>query len=268
MTEKEIFPGVHLILDGHGDACSLIIGSEKALLFDTMLGIGDLKGFVRTITDLPLTVVNSHGHIDHIGGDFQFPEVYLNHMDWPVFENSLGLIPELVGDIQELMSEDVKTHKQRPELKDYGPGDAFDLGGIRLKVIGLPGHTPGSMGLLYEAGTYIDGREHPGILLVGDAVSPQECLLFDESLSLEVYQRTLRGLDQYDFDWFVGAHFEQAFPREIIGRFIEAASLPGRHAKGYRYRFSLIPRYRGILYILDMRNELIDDAICIITKNI
>ncbi|MFP5109041.1 MBL fold metallo-hydrolase [Neobacillus sp. C211] len=51
------------------------------MLFDTCYGIGDLKTTIRTITDLPIIAVNSHGHIDHIGGNWQFDEAYIHSDD-------------------------------------------------------------------------------------------------------------------------------------------------------------------------------------------
>lgn len=52
----------------------LIVGRKKALLFDTGLGIGDMYQEVRKITQLPIIVINSHHHFDHIGGNYQFKE--------------------------------------------------------------------------------------------------------------------------------------------------------------------------------------------------
>ena len=64
------------ITDSIGNACTLVTGSKKAILFDTMAGPCDLKSYVSTLTDLPLTVVCSHGHFDHISGSWQFEEVW------------------------------------------------------------------------------------------------------------------------------------------------------------------------------------------------
>ena len=56
------------------DAASIFLleGEEKAMLIDTGMGIGDLRGAVEMITDKPLVVVHSHGHIDHTGNSRQF----------------------------------------------------------------------------------------------------------------------------------------------------------------------------------------------------
>ena len=65
---------IYHIWEPAGTASSLIIGKTKALLIDTGYGYGDLKSVVRSLTDLPLRVVNTHCHIDHAGGNYQFQE--------------------------------------------------------------------------------------------------------------------------------------------------------------------------------------------------
>src|SRR5262249_28056244 len=53
----------------------LIVGSKSALLFDTGLGIGNIKRVVDGLTALPVTVLNSHTHFDHVGGNADFPRI-------------------------------------------------------------------------------------------------------------------------------------------------------------------------------------------------
>ena len=54
----------------------LFVGTEKALLFDTGLGIGDMRQVVAELTDLEPIVVNSHTHYDHVGGNHHFSKVH------------------------------------------------------------------------------------------------------------------------------------------------------------------------------------------------
>ena len=53
----------------------LIVGSERAILFDTGMGIARISDLVRRITTLPVTVLNSHTHFDHVGGNHEFDDV-------------------------------------------------------------------------------------------------------------------------------------------------------------------------------------------------
>ena len=55
----------------------MIVGKEKAMLIDTGHGYGNLKQVVKSITDKPLYIVNTHGHLDHTSGNAQFEEKYI-----------------------------------------------------------------------------------------------------------------------------------------------------------------------------------------------
>ena len=59
----------------------LLIGEEKAMVIDCGMGIGDLRGAIEMITDKPLIVVISHGHVDHTGNARQFDEIWINPKD-------------------------------------------------------------------------------------------------------------------------------------------------------------------------------------------
>ena len=78
---EKIYDNVTRIAGLGGEQCYLVEGSEKALLIDGLAGVGSLKAFVRELTDLPVTLVNTHGHVDHIGADFEYGEVYIDPAD-------------------------------------------------------------------------------------------------------------------------------------------------------------------------------------------
>lgn len=61
--------GITLISEpGHVNSF-LVQGTERALLFDSGLGIAPISEVVRSLTDTPLVVVSSHDHVDHRGGN-------------------------------------------------------------------------------------------------------------------------------------------------------------------------------------------------------
>jgi glyoxylase-like metal-dependent hydrolase (beta-lactamase superfamily II) len=67
----------------------VVEGKDSALIIDTGYGNGDLKSFVQTLTKLPLIVMNTHGHGDHIGGDAQFSRIYAHPEDIKMIEYGL-----------------------------------------------------------------------------------------------------------------------------------------------------------------------------------
>ncbi len=72
-------PGVFAIYEPHQAEETigyLIVGQKRALLFDTGMGISDIKKVTEELTKLPIIVLNSHTHDDHVGGNWEFDSVY------------------------------------------------------------------------------------------------------------------------------------------------------------------------------------------------
>ncbi len=249
---------LYQIEDSDNNCASLIVGERRAVLFDTMLGEGGLKEYVESITDLPLTVINSHCHLDHIGGNCEFETVHINMREWGLvesIENQLELTPD--SKVSSMPNCLKSLHGLKDQLVNIEPGEVLDLGGTTLEVIDLRGHTPGSIGLLMK---------EQRILLAGDAFSHQACLFFPESLSVEEYRQTLERAQDLPFDGYMLSHFKGMYPKRLLERFICCCDLPG-NAKGYPFTYSLIPSYKGIIYFLEYHNPDADGAVCIITKD-
>lgn len=69
----------------------LIIGKEKALLIDTGMPKEGFADYVKSITSLPVMVVNSHGHFDHTGNNNQFDEIHIHPADDAIASGSPDL---------------------------------------------------------------------------------------------------------------------------------------------------------------------------------
>lgn len=67
-TDKKLTEHVWL-MDDQGSSGYVVLGEKKALVVDTMNGSENVKEIVRTITGLPVMVINTHVHPDHIGGN-------------------------------------------------------------------------------------------------------------------------------------------------------------------------------------------------------
>lgn len=72
------------IEDDMGVRCTLLKGSELAVLIDTGYGERDLRHFVEENVSTPYMVINSHGHPDHIGGNHWFDTIYAIKEEWDV----------------------------------------------------------------------------------------------------------------------------------------------------------------------------------------
>ncbi len=75
----QVSPGTFALLESrhYEEVISyLVVGNARAVLLDTGMGIGDIRAEVERLTTLPIVVVNSHSHYDHIGGNYQFAEVW------------------------------------------------------------------------------------------------------------------------------------------------------------------------------------------------
>jgi glyoxylase-like metal-dependent hydrolase (beta-lactamase superfamily II) len=139
---KEITPRVYL-LDESGESTGyLVVGSDKAALIDTMNGGEDLKALAASITDLPVMVINTHGHCDHIAGNIYFEEAWIHPADLELAKQHMSFD----GFVQFFEEKGLSM----PPFKFLEDGQVIDLGDLTLQVIWMPGHTQGSILLLLK----------------------------------------------------------------------------------------------------------------------
>ena len=173
----------------------LIIGDDRALLFDSGLGIGDIRGGVAGLTDHELVLLNSHTHYDHVGGNYQFDTIW--GVDTPFSRaRARGLDNDAVVDA---VSEgwiwkplpvdfDSNAYVSRPWTVDsfVSDGMQIDLGGISLEVVATPGHAPDCISLL---------DRHNRMLFTGDTFYLAALYTHIEGSNLADYTKTARRLE-------------------------------------------------------------------------
>ncbi|MBN1873277.1 MAG: MBL fold metallo-hydrolase [Anaerolineae bacterium] len=175
---KVVADGVWHSQDNRGGVVYLVAGCERALLIDTGWGEGDLQAHVATLTSLPLWVANTHGHRDHTSGNGQFDEVFIHTADLPLVDTSMT--------------------KFIPIYDGY----TFDLGERELRVIGVAGHSPGSICLLDKTAR---------ILFSGDSPRPGAIWLhLETSLTVQQFRRSMARLATFAdaFDIIAPSHGE------------------------------------------------------------
>ena len=191
----------------------LLIGTEKAMLIDCGMGIGDLRGAVEMLTDKPLIVVITHGHIDHTANARQFDEIWIHpkDKDRPIPQslerrrfdteriakrqkNCIGGAYTMFNLYPYDLNVDLREpgpDEKMPVIHDLYDGQQFDLGGGRIvTAYECPGHSAGEM-------VFLD--EQTRSLFAGDAVNfnlgVSECPV-ETTLR---YLKRLRDLgDKYD----------------------------------------------------------------------
>ncbi|MBP3660542.1 MAG: MBL fold metallo-hydrolase [Oscillospiraceae bacterium] len=214
---RELEPGLYRI-GNSAVFMDLIVGSHHALLFDTGYGYGDLKAVVRSITDKPLYVVNSHGHVDHACGNEAFGGAYIHPLDMELCREHNG--PQMRRaelDVAEVpLDFDLDSHLRLGpgELKPVGEGDTFDLGGVTLQVIHLPGHTAGSIGLWWP---------EKKLLYVGDAMNCFVWLFLPEARELATYIRTLHKAAGLPFTHMLQSHEPDPVPKRKLWDYLDLA---------------------------------------------
>jgi len=191
-----IRPGVFAIYEPHQSEeviSYLVLGSSKALLFDTGMGIGNMRKIVEGLTRLPVMVANSHTHNDHVGDNWQFTTLYGMDTDF-TRKNAKGsredaqaeLAPgEVCGELPSGFNAQEYSTKPFHISHWLHDGDKIELGGRALQVIATPGHTPDSISLLDEKN---------GLLFTGDTFYPGPIYLYRPETDLDAYTASVKKL--------------------------------------------------------------------------
>lgn len=241
-----VLPSVYRIDDPRGVSMTLLVGEKEAFLCDTCMGMGSALSAVRELTDLPLTVANTHAHLDHAGGNYQFERVYLPRGEFPlikVWSESEELRQLAQSQRGQGVPEDFDAAAylayRGENLEELEPGRVFDLGGLTVETVPLPGHTAASMGYLCRE------RE---LLLTGDAVSPAAYLVFPESLPISRHIEMLEWVKTLPFTHILSSHHPDLIPKEKIDLFLDCARSVDP-AQTVPFRNPMFPHIKARMFI-------------------
>lgn len=174
----------------------LFCGTKQAALIDSGMNVPDAKMIAEGLTDLPLILINTHADPDHISGNSAFDEVYMSpdeEENYRAFGGSGKIIP---------------IHE----------GDVIDLGDRPLRIIDIPGHTPGSIAIIDEKNR---------VLVSGDSVEDGNVFMFGERRDIDRYIPSMEHLLEYTdaFDEIYPMHGSFPVKNDLIGKLIEGAKL-------------------------------------------
>ena len=194
----KIRPGVFAIYEPHQQEeviSYLITGNKRALLFDTGMGISNIKTLAQGLTSLPINLLNSHTHNDHVGDNWRFNESQIYAMDTAFTRKNARGSRE---DAQAEITPDQLCGSLPPgfvasqySTRPFGighwlhDGDKINLGGRVLEVIATPGHTPDAIALL--------DRKND-LLFTGDSYYAGPIYLYRPETDLDAYVHSMERL--------------------------------------------------------------------------
>lgn len=205
----------------------LLIGSKRALLIDTVVGAGDLKACVTSLTDKSIEVVVTHRHNDHVGGAWLFCSYYASQKDKTLACHiaSMQILAErwIRKKGRKLLFR--KPFWKRAKICYITEQKSFDLGDRQIKVVSVPGHTKGSIMLVDELDKMV---------YTGDAFNPH--------LFMQIPGCT------YLNDWFTGAD-------KLIAYLEQGYTAYCGHDKGKQTLEQIRKTYELVNEVIEMKHK-------------
>lgn len=214
-TSRKLSSKVTAITDLSKVHMFLIEGNNRAAVIDTGTGFRNLNKYIETLTSLPYDVICTHGHMDHSGGSGMFDKVYLSQEDWELekrhctLENKIEYTRMVLGEDFNGLDDNDFAPWGTSDFLPLQDGQTFDLGGVTIEAVMVPGHTQGMTCVLF--------REER-TMLFGDACNTAVFLFDKDASSVEGYKKSLLRLksreNEYDKIYLSHGTIEQ--PKTIL----------------------------------------------------
>jgi len=181
-------------IEDNGVRFFLLEGTEKALLIDSGMNTPNAKQIAESITKLPVMLINTHADPDHISGNGSFDHFYMHPDEEDIY----------------------RAHGGSGSILPVKDNDIIDLGNRPLKIIFIPGHTPGSIAVLD-----VNNR----VLVSGDTVQDGNIFMFKKHRNMSLYIESLKKLSGLtdEFDTIYPSHGSFPVYPELIADLIEGA---------------------------------------------
>ena len=205
-------------------------GKDRDLIVDAGMGLCRIRPHVPELNREDMIAVATHSHIDHIGGLHEFDTRVAHPLEASRIEAGLRPISLRIADWPETTVQALRAggYPLAEELVTAYPcddfdsaavgvdpvevtrtvkeGDSIDLGDRTFTVLHLPGHSPGSIGLL---------EAERGILFSGDAIYDGPLLDELPGCSIPDYITTMERLRSLDVTVVHAGHDESFGPDRL-----------------------------------------------------
>lgn len=198
----------------------LVCGNERACLIDSAYGLSDISQLVASLTKLPVFVINTHAHIDHVFGNRFFEKVYMHRAELELYQrigscfDEMLKLPWVKKNCGDYIVSGEMSQVHFPKAGVIAEGDVISLGNKELYVYEFPGHSPGSIILL-------DKDEK--ICFAGDSITEHPWLFTSENETIsdmvDIYGRSLNRA----VDIMADNNIERIFSGHYSGKPLEAA---------------------------------------------
>ena len=204
-------------IEDNGVRFFLLAGTERALLIDSGREVHNARDIAESLTDKPVSLLNTHADMDHTGSNAQFDSFYMHPAEEAHYRRGGG----------------------QGTLLPVEEGGEIDLGGRVLRILHLPGHTPGSIAVL-------DASRR--VLISGDPIQEHgRIFMFGAHRNMEDYIRSLEQLEAFtgEFDEIWPSHGDIPIRPDVIPRLIGGAKdvlagrIPGKAGEIYGHRIAV-----------------------------
>lgn len=204
------------------------VGRDADLVVDFGMGLAGLRGVLAIPEGKPVLAVATHVHVDHVGAFHEF-ETRLGHeaeadafaamADADTLAPYFRTLPEALTQPPPLgATPENYTITPAPLTRILRENDVVDLGDAAYTVLHLPGHSPGSIGLL---------DQRTGEFFSGDAIYEGQLVDDLPGCDRQAYHRTMARLAALDVGIVHAGHgleFGQSRMREIAKAYVEATA--------------------------------------------
>ncbi|MHA2132114.1 MAG: MBL fold metallo-hydrolase [Promethearchaeota archaeon] len=170
------------------DNLFLILGSHSALLIDTGCGLFPLKPIINDLVkEKPLLVINTHGHFDHVGANYEFDEIIIHNEESKSISipTDISFLKDSSKEITKRFEETKYTLLPANNIKTVEDNEIIELGEVSLRVIHTPGHSNGSISLLSNKGELFTGdTAHYGAMYLSKEDFPTHLASLSRLLNL------------------------------------------------------------------------------------
>ena len=201
--------------------CYLLCGTNRAILIDTGLGVENIKAVIDGLTELPVMVITTHVHWDHIGGHKYFDNIAVHEVekDWlsikfplPLQVVKSNLVCKPCNFPAGFHMDNYQIYKGVPQ-RIFNDGDNFNLGNRTLKVIHTPGHSPGHC-CFYEP-----ERKY---LYSGDLIYCGCLDAFYPTTDPKLFRQSVKKIQQLEINRVLPAHHQLMIPVDLVHRIAKA----------------------------------------------